>query len=259
MSDSQNNTIFSDPSLTTEELLGPPKIDLTGYWLMLIMSLVVGLLAWVGFLLFAFLTAGQFSISTGVSPILLAMITFFCLTFANYLYTLGLSIIFPHIYTRVRTMFVQISIFSGILYVVMAGLYLIINTIYNSSTAILWAYAFHVVFNTFWLLLLTGIIAQYRYSLLIFYSNFISLILTGLIISWVYNSFTSSWNALFILMWIVTVCFFMSTFVTFLILWAYYQMYKTLWFDPLGNVFADIEKEEKDIEKQAENILLGKK
>lgn len=65
------------------------------------------------------------------------MTTFFCLTFANYLYIWGLSIIFPHIYTRVRTMFVQVSVFSVILYIAMALLYYTVNTLYLSSTAVL--------------------------------------------------------------------------------------------------------------------------
>lgn len=183
------------------------------------MSIVVGFLAGVGVLIFSFLTSGQFSIESGVSPILLAMITFFCLTFANYIYVWGLSTIFPHIYSRVRTMFMQVSIFSGALYIVMTGLYFAVSIIYTSPIAILGAFAIHVVTNIFGLLLLTGVIAQYRYSILIFYANFLSFVITGLIVLWIYASLSESGRSIFFLMGLIATSFFVSTTIVFGMLW----------------------------------------
>lgn len=82
---SENNTL-SDISLATEELLGPPKVDIVGIGMMLLVSLVVGFLSSIGVVIFAFLSFGNFSLGSGISPILLAMITFFALTISNMIY-----------------------------------------------------------------------------------------------------------------------------------------------------------------------------
>lgn len=38
---SDNNNVLSDLSIATEELLGPPKVDLVGIAMMLLVALVV--------------------------------------------------------------------------------------------------------------------------------------------------------------------------------------------------------------------------
>ena len=75
-----------DYSLTPEEHLGPPKVDIVGFLLMLLLSVVIGLMVGIGIFLLSFLFLGNFTLQSGVSPILLSMITFFTLTFGNYVY-----------------------------------------------------------------------------------------------------------------------------------------------------------------------------
>ncbi len=93
------NTDLDNISVSTEEVLGPPKVDLMGWGLMSIVALVTGFLVGIIVFLLAFLFLGNFSLQTGASPILLAMITFFATICGNMLYVWGLRSIFPHIYT----------------------------------------------------------------------------------------------------------------------------------------------------------------
>lgn len=259
MPDNQNSTKLTEISASAEEIFGPPKVDFIGFWLILVMSIVVGFLSWVGVLIFSYFTSNNFSFQSWVSPMLLSMAAFFCLTIANYLYVWGLATIFPDIYSKTRTIFVQVSIFSVILYIIMAILYPVIATIYTSSSAVLWAFAFHVIANVFWLILLTGILSLYRYSILIFYADFAAFAISSLVVLWVYLSFSWSGSALFILMALSAISFFISTLITFGSLSVYYHLYRVSWADPIGDVLAAIEKEEEVLKKEAEALLFTKK
>lgn len=260
MSEIQNNPNQDNEStISLEEVFWPPKIDLTGFLLIILVSVVTGFFAWIGVLIFAFLTSSNFSVQSGASPMLFAMVAFFCLTLANYLYVWWLATIFPQLYTKAKTVFIQVSIFSIILYIIMALMYPMISSIFPWTQGILGVFAFHVLINVFWLILLTGILNQYRYSLLIFYSDFFALISTSIVVGWVYLHFSTSGSTLFILMTLAALSFLISTIIAFWILAAYYQLYRISGNDPIGNILANIENEEKRIEKEAEQSLLTKK
>ena len=94
------NTSLDNVSLSTEEVLGPPKVDGMGFLLIALVALVTGFLIGILVFLLAFLFFGNFSLQSGVSPILLAMITFFATVLGNLIYVWGLRSIFPHIYGR---------------------------------------------------------------------------------------------------------------------------------------------------------------
>ena len=252
------NTLH-DYSLTPEERLGPPKVDIIGFFLMLLLSLVIGLMVGIGIFLLSFLFLGNFTLQSGVSPILLSMITFFVLTFGNYAYVWWLGTIFPHIYSRSRTFFVQISVFSIFLYIAISLVSLFVSSLLPPSLSILPIYALHISINIFALVLLTGIIATYRYSLLFFYSSLLSFLLVGLIAFGVYMSFSASSNALFTLMFFAAIVFAVGTAIPFGIVTLYHRFYTISGYDPLGSVFAKIADEERQDEKNAESILLHTK
>ena len=63
---------------------------------------------------------------------------------------------------------------------------------------------------------------------------------------------------LFILMGLAALGYFLSTFVAFGVQWMYYQMYVYSGFDPIGAVFQEIEQDEKNLEKLAEQQLFHK-
>lgn len=156
---SESSITFRDLHLETEELIGPPKIDLIGIAMMILVAIVVGFLSSIVVVTFAFFSFGSFSLGSGISPILLAMITFFALTMSNMLYIWSAKGIFPHMYSGGRTVFLHASVFSIILYITIAPLYLIVSSVLSNSSGILVAYITHVILNIFGLEIVISILA----------------------------------------------------------------------------------------------------
>ena len=256
---SQNNNTLGDITVSNEELLGPPHVDIVGLGMMVLVAIVVGFLSSTGVMIFAFLSLGRFSLGSGISPILLAMITFFSLSISNMLYIWSAKGIFPHIYAGTRTTFLHASVFSIILYITIAPFYLIVNSQFIDGSGILIAYIAHVLLNIFWLEIIVSILSSYRYSLLSIYSSIVSLILTASILFFIYTKTNSeSSNALFVLLGLSMLAFVIAIFTTFFIRYCYYRIYITTGSDPIGDVFARVEIEAKEIEKEAEEELLRK-
>lgn len=256
---SESNNTFGDVSIANEELLGPPKVDLMGIAMMLLVALVAGFLSSIGVVIFAFLSFGNFSLGSGISPILLAMITFFALTMSNMIYLWSAKWIFPHIYKGWRTTFIHASIFGIILYVAIAPLYLIINSIITSGSGILIAYIAHILLNIFWVEIIISVLSWYRYSLLSIYSSIVSFIITWSFLFFVYEKTNSeSSNALFVLLGLSMLAFVISIMTTFLIRFFYYRFYIATGSDPIGDVFARIEQETRESEQEAEKALFKK-
>lgn len=92
-------------------------------------AFIISIVSGVIILSFSYLLIGNLSLEVGVSPLLLAMITFFGLIIGNIIYTVLLSKIFPNIYTRGRTMLAQVAIMSIILYIFFAPVYLVISNL----------------------------------------------------------------------------------------------------------------------------------
>ncbi len=255
---SENSNTLSDISLSAEELLGPPRVDIIGIGMMVLVAIVVWFLSSIGVVIFAFLSLGTFSLGSGISPILLAMITFFALTVSNMLYLWSVKGIFPHIYTGSRTTYLHASVFSIILYIAIAPLYLIVNSMVVDGSGILIAYIAHVLLNIFGLEIIVSILSNYRYSLLSIYSSIVSLILTASILFLVYiQTHSDSSNALFVLLGLSMLAFVVAIFVTFLIRYCYYRIYISSGYDPIGDVFAQVERDAKLTEKEVEKQLFA--
>ena len=253
---SDNNNTLSDLSIATEELLGPPKVDLVGIAMMLLVALVVWFISSIGVVILAFLSFGNFSLWSGISPILLAMITFFSLTLSNTLYLWSAKWIFPHIYSGTRTNFVHASVFSIILYIAIAPLYLIVNSLIIDGSGILIAYIAHILLNIFGFEIIISILSGYRYSLLSIYASIVSLIFTGTLLFWLYQLANStSVNVLFVLLGLSMMAFLISTCISFLIRYWYYQLYVATGSDSIWDVFARIQNEVLENEKEAEKQL----
>lgn len=249
------NNIDDSSQLTPEELLGPPKIDGMGFLLMIIVWIVTGFLIGIVVFLLSFVFLGTFSFQSGSSPLILAMITFIATVLGNVLYVWWLWSIFPHIYSRSSVLFMHVTVFSIILYICMAIVYWIVSSYSGNSTHLLLIYTSHIILDVFWLILITGILSIYRYSLLIFYASIISLLISFIIPVIAASSMNSSANTLFLFMWFSAIAFLIGTVVAYGILFAYYKLYNSTGYDPIGNVFERIYREEHDREKEAEKSL----
>lgn len=246
-------------NLTTEELLGPPKYDTIGLFMVFLSALITWVIAWVIVILLAYFAIGKFSLESGASPLLLVFITFIALTVGNILYYTLISYIFPHIYIRGRTTISQITWMSTVLYVLFTPIYIIMSGISTETPTILIAFSAHVILNNFSLTLLIGLISQYRYSLLTFYASTIALVATASIVVLVQTQFTqsSSSRALFLLLGLTILTYTLSGTISSLISWIYYIVYQASWSDPIGNIFSQIENDERDIEAQAVEKLVN--
>lgn len=187
------------------------------------------------------------------------MITFFALTISNMLYLWSAKGIFPHIYTGSRTTFLHASIFSIILYITVAPLYIIVDSVIIDGSGILIGYITHILLNMFGLEIVVSVLSSYRYSLLSIYSSIISFVLTGTLLFFIYEkTYTESNNTLFILLALSMIAFTISILTNFLIRFVYYRFYVASGSDPIGDVFSRIEQEEKDLEIAAEKELFKK-
>ena len=167
--------------------------------------------------------------------------------------------IFPHIYTGSRTTFLHASVFSILLYIAIAPLYLIVNSAIIDGSGILIAYIAHVLLNIFGLEIIVSILSGYRYALLSIYSSIVSLILTGSVLFFIYTqTYSASSNALLVLLGLSMLAFVIAIFMTFFIRFCYYRMYVSSGSDPIGDVFARVEQEAKENEKEAEMKLFQK-
>jgi hypothetical protein len=242
-------------SISLEDYLAPPKYDGLGVLMALIAALIVACISGVIILLISFLTIGKFSLESGMSPILLAMISFFGLIIGNLLNYFLLSRIYPDIYTRSRTVFSQIAIMSILLYIFFAPVYIMISSMIDNPKYILLVFSAHVIINTFSFHLLIGLIAQYRYALLVLYSNIVSLIFTSCVVVLTYQVFRDSSQALFLLLGLVIVAQVSSSLLSHILSWLYYHLYTITGYDPLGSIFSRIEHDEKQLEQKASDLL----
>ncbi len=245
------SSIENIDNLTPEELISPPKYDAMSVLMAMITSLIVGVIVGVIILLFSFLALGKFSLESGVSPILLAMITFFALVIGNLIYYTILSKIFPNIYSRGRTALAQIVILSILLYLFFAPVYIVISTFSKDSSFVLWAFSAHILLSIFAFHIVIALISQYRYSLLSIYTSIASLLFTTMVVLSILIFLPSSMSSLFVLFGLSIVAYFTFTFLYTLLCWLYYTLYVATGSDIVGNIFARIESEEKNIEREA--------
>lgn len=205
-------------------------------------------------LLFTLFAIRRFSLESGASPMLLAMISFFALVIGNLITYSIRSRIFPHIYFRGRTALSQIAIMSIILFIIFIPVYMMMP---GSSVAssMLFIFSIHVLVNAFSLELLMGLISQYRYSLLSLYSSIISFLLSGIILFVIQTQFSSSGYTTFLFFGLTMLAYLLSGGITTLLSWIYFLIYKSTGKDPIGDVFSRIEAEEREMEQQATATL----
>lgn len=242
-------------NLTPEELLGPPKYDAIGILMVFLTGLIVGVLSGVIIIVLAYFTIGRFSLETGASPMILAMITFLALTIGNILTYIIRSRVFPHIYYRSRTAVSQIATMSILLYIIFVPVYLFVSTADTDASSLYPAFSLHILLNVFTLELIIGLISQYRYSLLSLYASILSGVITALILFFLERDFAHSLYSLFLLFAFTSLAYTLAGFFVALLFWIYYRIYRATGYDPIGILFARIENEEKEEEKQATATL----
>ncbi len=251
-------SILENTDLSPEEVLGPPKIDIVGYGLVLFLALVVWLLVGGVIFLLVYFSSWEFLFQSWVLSIIFSMVAFLGMSIGNMMFTWWITIIFPQIYSSTRTLFIQTSVFSIILYIVMSMAYYLIGVYYPGRTTVVAIYAIHTLLNSSFLLILLSILSQYRYVLLAFYSGIISLVVTAIVVFLIFANFSQSAAMIFIFFGLSTTAYVMATLIYFWSSWIYLKLYSFSGSDLLGDVFASIEREERIREIEAEKLLFKK-
>ncbi|MBP9779020.1 hypothetical protein KBD33_00185 [Candidatus Gracilibacteria bacterium] len=253
-----DTNVLENHKVTSEEVFGPPQFDLIGLGLISFLSLVIGLLVGIGLFMLIYFTFGEFIFESGASSGFISLFAFICMTIGNIIYCWGITSIFPHIYSSTRTLYLQVTVFSVVLYICMSIVYFFIGGITPSINLLLGIYVIHMLLNTFGLLLIIGIISQYRYSILTFYSSLISLIISGITVYGIYSMMGESSKSLYILTGLAATVYLIVTVLHFGIGWMYLQLHVWSGADPLGDILYKKEQEERELERMAEKTLFSK-
>lgn len=238
-----------------EEVFGPPRSDLLSVAMASLGALIAWLVGWLLIFLAAYVLLWGKNFAIGASPIILSMITFFCLSIGLLVEYFILSLIFPRRYTRTRSSLEQIMLFMIFLFIVFTPTYIFMNDATSGNNTILILFTFHVLIATLGAGIITSIVSDYRYSLLGVYGNFVWFLAAGALSLFFYIRFSSSMTALYSLIGLMMIAFFFTTVFRLLFELAYYKVFTTTGSDTLGNIFARVEAEEREREKIAETEL----
>lgn len=135
-------SILSDITEKAEDLFIPPKVDIIGVIMMLLVGAVSGLFVSVSVMIAAFFSTGRFSIDTNISQFFLSFFTFFAFCFGGFLYLWLSEKIFPSLYQHIKISLKYIMMYFVILYIVTLPMYLMVD-----RDMILMIYLGHTLFS----------------------------------------------------------------------------------------------------------------
>jgi hypothetical protein len=188
--------------------------------------------AWVGWVKDWYLFPFLFSLVVFLGTTITMLFTYFVLSFTN-----------SDNYKKNMITFFQIIFFSVLIYIFMLPIYLYIWENFYDSIFLIFLLHNLIAFLLFSIVL--ELLNNYTHIFLGVYSSFLGTLITLLIVIkfWIFNH--SKWK-IFLIVLLVPLLNFLNYFVKQIIEMVYYQYYKYTWNDPIGNIFYQIEKEEKE-------------
>lgn len=193
----------------------------------------------------------RMGISTSwIFPFLLSVVAFLASSVMIFSTLMFLSYLDPIKYKKNVIIYGQIAFFLFITYLFITPLY--IYTGVKSYDNIMYVFLAHMMILSFGISVLLELLNNYRYVLPGLYSSFISLFLSSFIILSIFFSFDTGDARLFSLLIILPL---INTFIIFfkqLFELVYYYYYKLTGMDQLGDIFYQIELEEKEQIRQIE-------
>lgn len=176
-------------------------------------------------------------------PFLFSLVVFFSSTITMLFTYFILTITNKENYKKNMVTFFQVIFFSMIIYVAMIPIYLYIWENYYENIFLIFLLHNLLAFLLFSIVL--ELLNNYSHILLWIYSSFIWTVITLLIIInfWIFEF--SRWKV-FLIVFLLPLINLINYTSKQLIEFIYYNYYKYTWNDPIGNVFYQIEKEEKE-------------
>lgn len=240
---------------TSEDLLGPPKVDIVSVGLSTLGSLVSGFVGGIVILIstLLFLKAAKIA-SPGIFPYVLALVGFFAILLTTYLTLFMNTLVFPNKYKEGLATFGQTFAFSILLFILVVPLYVYMNT--ADIDRIVFVFVLHVLLNSLGVLLISEILSNYRYAVLSVYSSFSGFFVATAASVVFFMNFSESDSMIYSLVGVIVVVNTFMTFFRLLTELAYYKFYKLTGLDPLGDIYARIERDENEILARAEKDLV---
>lgn len=235
-----------------EDILGPTKIDIASVGLSTLGSIAAGFLGGLFILLFTYVFLGSLQASS-IFPYILSLVGFFAILITVSL-TFALNrLLFPAKYKEWSIVLGQIAILSIFFFILVSPLYVYVNWI--EPDFLIFVFLFHITINILATSLLSEILSSYRYVLLSIYGSFIGFFATSILSVVFFMNFSPSRNAIYSLIGVIIVVNFVITLFRLLFEFVYYKIYTKTGTDHLGDIFAQIENEEKEILAKAEKEL----
>lgn len=183
-------------------------------------------------------------------PFVLSLVTFVSSTIMIFCSYLFLTITDPDKFKKTMIHFGQIAFFVIVTYVCITPIYIYIGM--NSYENVMYIFVAHVLILTFWSSIILEILNNYRYVLTWIYGSFIWVFFTVFFVLVLFTTLPS-WYARLIslLVMLPIINTLIVLFKQFFEMW-YYRYHKLTWLDQLGDIFYQIEEEEMEELRNAE-------
>lgn len=188
-------------------------------------------------------------------PFILSCITFLATTITLLLSWLLIHMTNPERYRWSRTSYAQLAFFGILTYMCITPLYIATGVMDYDNIMIV--FIIHCITLAFWSSLLLEILNNYRYVLTWFYGSFIGLFFTVIFVVSIFASLDTGYAKLISLLIMLPLINTSLVFFKWLFELLYYQYYRFTNLDPLGDIFYQIEQEEKESlrEEEQKNTL----
>ncbi len=244
-----------------DEAFGPKPLSFQDVW----MNALGALIAWiVGSILILMIVVGLWAVDLDIKwtfdnavkgvamdsmfPFMLSIIMFvssYIVVIVTYLF---LNYIQGEKYKKNSIIFGQLSFFSLIVYIFLTPLYLKAT----NPSELIYTFVYHSLILVLWINLIFELLNNYRYILIWFYWSFIGLFLSTLITISIFNWVESSYAKLILLLILLPMVNTLMMFFKWLFEFTYYKYHKATWYDQLGDVFYQIQTEEEEELREAE-------
>jgi len=241
---------------------GPKKIELQDIAMSALGGLIAWLIASVIILIIVFGSSSIISIpgtfeqarlglgTNGMFPFILSFITFIATTIMILLTYKLFQMIHSERYKRSLITYGQISFFWILTYIFFTPIY--IFTGIQSYDNIMLVFILHATILSFGTSIIIEVLSNYRYILTWIYGSFVGVFITGIITMSIFSSFSSGYAkliSLLVLLPIINTCIILFK-QLFEFAYYYYNQYTNL--DQLGDIFYQIEVEEKELLREEE-------
>jgi hypothetical protein len=191
--------------------------------------------------------------SPGIFPYVLALVGFFAILVSTYLSLFMNNLVFPNKYREGLAVFAQTFVLSILLFILIVPLYVYVGSIHQDRLVLV--FTFHILLNSLGVSLVSEILSNYRYALLGVYSSLVGFFAATAISVAFFENFTESDASIYSLVGVIMVVTTVTALLRLLTELAYYQTYLTVGVDPIGNVYARIEQDEREALEKAEKEL----